>query len=92
MQLGMLIRLEVQISDQKNTVRYRPMKSFCDEAACMDHILRSRFPGIEINKLTVLTVFYCELKHVITVSFLTLVNSQTFFFFYFLTALNAEQT
>ena len=87
----MLIRLEVEISDQKNTVRYRPMQSFCDEAACMDHILRSLFSR-HWNQQTHCSdclLLWTEARYRrIILNFSEFSN----FFSDFLTAVNAEQT
>jgi hypothetical protein len=46
----------------KSSVRH--LHSFSETAACMGQTLRTRFPGTDINKLIVQTVFYCHLEHV----------------------------
>ena len=72
----------------KRTVRQ--IHSFSDMEACMGHIFRTRFPGTEINKLIVLTAFYCDTENVNRRSGLSSMKFSKFFF-YILTALKTQQ-
>jgi hypothetical protein len=65
-------RLKAKIFDNK---RFMPFRSFTD-------IIRSRFSGIKVNKLIVMSVFHCDPdqgSHRISLSFNTILHNLLMF-------------